>query len=72
MNESQRLAIVGSTVRSGFSVMQKSASASPEQQEVLAAAWPTEESGMTKLATLASVLATGAMVEEAEQSLQSS
>lgn len=68
MNESQRLAIVGSTVRSGFSVMEKSASASPQQREVLEAAWPAEDSGMTKLAQLSSVLATGAMVEEAELS----
>lgn len=46
--------------------MAKSAAASPEQAEILAAAWPAEET--TKLASLAQVLASGLMVEEAEAS----
>ena len=46
--------------------MSKSASASTEQQEILAAAWPAE--GTTKVAALAQVLASGLMVEEAEAS----
>jgi len=46
--------------------MAKQASASPEQAEILEAAWPKE--GTTKLASLAQVIASGLMVEEAEAS----
>ena len=47
--------------------MDKSASASPEQAEVLNAAWP-DGSEQTKMASLAKMLATGMLVEEAEAS----
>lgn len=69
MNESQRLQLVGATVRSGFAVFEKSASAAPAQQEVLSAGWPREEEGLTKLAHLSRILATGTLVEEAEASV---
>lgn len=68
MNESQRLQLVGAAVRSGFAVMEKSASAAPAQMEILAAAWPDEEEGITKKACLARILAAGSLVEEAELS----
>lgn len=53
-------------LRSGSAVMAKQASATPEQKEILDAAWPQE--GTTKVASLAQVLASGLMVEEAEAS----
>jgi len=49
--------------------MEKSASASLEQTEVLQAVWPPEEAPLTKLARLSHILSAGAMVEEAELSL---
>lgn len=70
MNDSQRLQLVGATVRSGFSVAEKSASAAPKQAEVLQAGWPSEDEGISKKAALARVLATGMVVEEAEMSLR--
>jgi len=69
MNDSTRLALVGAAVRAGFTVMQKSASASPQQNEILGAAWPQEDEGITKRAYLSRILATGLLVDEADQSL---
>ena len=66
MNAIARHSIVTAAVRSGFSVMEKSASATPEQAEILEAAWPKEDEGVTKLASLSRVLATGLLVEEAQ------
>ncbi len=49
--------------------MEKAASASPEQNEILDTAWPNaEREPLTKLATLSRILATGLMVEEAAAS----
>jgi hypothetical protein len=47
--------------------MEKSAAATPEQAEVLSAAWP-DGSEQTKTASLAKMLAAGMLVEEAEAS----
>lgn len=69
MNTSQRLSLVGSTILSGFATLEKGASASPQQREILEAAWPSEDEGITKLAHLSRILATGVMVEDAEDSL---
>ena len=69
MNDSQRLQLVGATVRSGFAVMEKSGSAAPQQQEILRAGWPSKDEQITKSARLARMLATGMLVEEAELSL---
>ena len=69
MNASQYLQLVGATVRSGAAVLEKSASAAPSQQEILAAGWPQEGEGITKKAELSRILATGLMVSEAEASL---
>jgi hypothetical protein len=63
------LQITGAVVRSGFSTLEKSASASPQQQELLAAGWPREDEQLTKVATLARMLGTGLMIEEAEASI---
>ena len=49
--------------------MEKSASASPEQNAVLQAAWPADNEPLTKVARLARVIAAGKLVEEAELSL---
>ena len=70
MKDYIRHAIIAGAVRSGLNVVEKSASATPEQAQVLAVAWPAEGEGITKKATLARVLATGSMVMEAEQSLE--
>lgn len=56
-------------MRSGFTVMEKAASAQDAQKELLEAGWPQRDEEITKLARLARVLATGMMVEEAELSL---
>ena len=69
MTNLQALQLVGATVRSGFGTMEKSASASSTQQQLLAAGWPSPEEGLTKLATLSRMLGTGMMIEEAEASL---
>jgi hypothetical protein len=63
MNATTRSNLVKAAVHSGFSVLEKKASGSPEQAEVLEGAWPNGET--TKLAALSQVLATGLMVEEA-------
>ena len=67
MNAITRHSLIKATVAAGSSVMDKSASASPEQAEVLNAAWP-DGSEQTKMASLAKMLATGMLVEEAEAS----
>ena len=69
MNDLQRLQLVGATVRSGFTTMEKAASASPQQQEILATGWPRPEEDLTKLASLARMLGTGMMIEEADMSI---
>ncbi len=69
MNDLQRLQLVGATVRSGFTTMEKAASSSPQQREILEAGWPRPEEGLTKLASLARMLATGMLIEEADQSI---
>ena len=66
MNAIIRHNLTKAALVAGSAVMSKSASASPEQSEILAAAWPAEDT--TKLASLAQVLASGLMVEEAEAS----
>jgi hypothetical protein len=66
MNAIIRHNLTKAALVAGSAVMAKSASASPEQSEILDAAWPAEET--TKLASLAQVLASGLMVEEAEAS----
>lgn len=69
MNDIQRMRLVGAAVRAGCGTMEKSASASPQQQEILAAAWPKPEEGLTKLASLSRMLATGLLIEEADASI---
>jgi hypothetical protein len=69
MNSSHRLSLVGAALRAGSAVIEKSASAAPAQQEVIQAGWPQEGEPITKVASLARVLATGLMIEEAEASL---
>jgi len=64
MNASTRHSLTHAAIISGNEVMEKSASASPTQQEVLNAAWPSEDS-QSKVASLAQILATGLLVEEA-------
>jgi len=66
MHPTIRHNLTKAALRSGTAVMAKQASASPEQNEILAVAWPTEDT--TKIASLAQVLASGLMVEEAEAS----
>ena len=66
MNSITRHNITRAALVAGSAVMAKQASASPEQSEILAAAWPTDDT--TKLAALSQVLASGLMVEEAEAS----
>lgn len=68
MNAITRHSLTRATVTSGLNVMEKSASASPEQNEVLSAAWP-DGSEQTKTAALAKMLASGMLVEEANTSL---
>ena len=67
MNEVTRHSLVGALLQSSFATMEKSASASPEQAEILNTAWPNEEDAqsMSKKAQLAQCLATGVMLEEA-------
>ena len=67
MHPSIRHNLTKAALQAGSTVMAKQASASPEQTEILSAAWPTEET--TKVASLAQVLASGLMVEEAEASI---
>jgi hypothetical protein len=67
MNAITRHSLTKATVTAGLSVMEKSAAATPEQAEVLSAAWP-DGSEQTKTASLAKMLAAGMLVEEAEAS----
>ena len=69
MNAITRHSLTKATVTAGLSVMEKSASASQEQRDVLSAAWP-DGSEQTKMASLAKMLATGMLVEEAEASAE--
>lgn len=69
MNDTQRLALVGAAVRSGYAVMEKSAAASDQQAEILGAGWPTEGEQITKKARLSRIIATGMIVEEGEAAL---
>ena len=69
MNDLTRHSLVGAAVRSGFAVMEKSASATPEQREVMQAAWPSEDEGVTKIAQLSRIIAAGSLVEEADASV---
>lgn len=64
MKANVRHSLVQAALVSGSTVMSKQASATPEQAEVLAAAWPGE--GTTKLAALSQIIASGVMVEEAD------
>lgn len=66
MNAVTRSNLVKAAVHSGLTVIEKQASASPEQAQVLNEAWPSGET--TKLAALSQALATGLMVEEAAAS----
>lgn len=66
MNAATRHSLVRAALHSGLSVTEKSASASPAQQEVLNAVWP-DGTETTKTAALARVIASGVMVEEAEE-----
>lgn len=68
MNDSTRLQLVGAALRSGSVVLEKSAYAGPAQQEVIQAGWPREGEDITKRASLARILATGLMIDEAEAS----
>lgn len=50
-------------------MLEKSAAASPEQNEILNNAWPdAEREQLSKTAALSRILATALMVEEAEAS----
>jgi len=70
MNDSQKLQLVGATLRAGDAVMVKSASAAPAQTSILEAGWPREDEQLSKVARLARMLGTGYLVEEAEASSQ--
>lgn len=65
MNATTRHNLTQAATISGFAVMEKSASASQEQQEILDAVWPGEDV-LSKTAALARVLAAGVLVEEAD------
>ena len=65
MNANLRHSLVQSTIIAGETVLSKSASATPEQAEVINAAWPQGE-GISKTAALAQILGCGLMVEEAQ------
>jgi hypothetical protein len=49
--------------------MQKSASASAPQAEILGAGWPAADEQITKKARLSRIIATGMIVEEGEAAL---
>lgn len=68
MNAVIRHNLAKAALVAGSVVMVKQASATPEQAEILNAAWPSEDT--TKVASLAQVLASGLMVEEAEASTE--
>lgn len=70
MKKSARIQLVNSAVLSGAIVMNKAASATPAQTEILEAAWPKAGENIEKRAALSRIIAAGAMVEEAEASLQ--
>lgn len=69
MNDLLHMQLVKETVAASATTMEKAASGSPEQVEIIQAAFPSSDEGLTKLATLARVLATGLVINEAEQSL---
>ena len=69
MNDLARISLTNAAVRSGFATMEKAASASPQQQEILAAAWPNPDEEISKSARLSRIIATGIMIDEAEQSV---
>ena len=66
-NASLHHTLVSRTVGAGFTTLEKSASAQSEVGEVINNAWPTAEEGLTKTATLARILAIGAVIERADQ-----
>jgi len=64
-----RHSLVHASLTAGMAVMEKSASASPAQKQVLATVWPSEDENITKKAKLSRVIASGILVEEADISL---
>jgi hypothetical protein len=68
MRDQTRHRLVAAALLSGGAVMSKSASASADQQEVLENVWPSADEGISKKATLARIIAAGAIVEEAAMS----
>jgi hypothetical protein len=67
MSPAVRHSLVHEAVIAGRNVVEKSASATPAQREVIAAGLPDRRTvELSKRASLAHVLATGQMIEEAE------
>lgn len=67
MSPSVRHNLVHEAVIAGRNVVEKSASATPAQRQVIAAGLPDQQTlQMSKRASLAHVLATGQMIEDSE------
>lgn len=66
MTSQLRHGIIGQAVASSLGVMQKQASANPEQMNVIQDVVAPEE-GQTKLATLAKLLTVGTLAQEIEE-----
>lgn len=63
MTSATRHNLVATTVLASNIVVEKAASASPDEREVIGAVFPSDSQETTKMAALARVLATADMVE---------
>jgi hypothetical protein len=66
MTAAVRHALVTSAVLASTVVVEKAASATPDQLEVIESVYPNPEQPMTKLAALSRLLATAQLVEDPE------
>lgn len=66
MTAATRHSLTQQAVLASSIVVEKSASANPDQQEVISAVFPTPDMQITKTAALARVLATAQLVEDPE------
>jgi hypothetical protein len=58
--------LVQKAVRAGAVTLEKSANATDHVSDLINAAWPTAEDGLSKVASLARILSIGVSIEEAE------
>lgn len=66
MTAAVRHSLVNSAVIASTNVVEKAASANPDQLEIIEAVYPSPDQPMTKLAALSRLFATARLVEDPE------